>query len=274
MIKYDNSGNMDALVLCGGFATRLEPLTTFMPKMLLPVNGKPLLDHILSVIEQEEVNRVIISTNKKFLDQFEYFLDRKVKSGYGKSIEIVVEPTLKNEEKIGAVGGIHYAIEKAEIDSDLLVIAGDNYFNFKLDPLLKHFKKYRVPTVALYDVKSREDASRFGVVSISGNKITDFEEKPNDPKSSIVSTGIYVFPKEMLKEFKSYLALPSRHDAPGYFLRFLVQKGELHGVIYYDKWFDIGTLDTYKEVFNSYRSLGILFEDGRLKFEMKSSSKK
>lgn len=194
---------MDALVLCGGFATRLEPITFFIPKPLLPVGGRPIIDYIVDDMVDIGVDSLIFSTNRKFADQFEYWINhRKAAKLEGGSIKLVVEPSVHNGEKFGAIKGINYTIDKAGINNDLLVVAGDNFYTFSLAELVSHFNKYRVPTVALYDVKSLEEAKKLGVVSVQGDKVVSFEEKPEKPKSTLISTGIYIFPKEMLGKFR------------------------------------------------------------------------
>jgi glucose-1-phosphate thymidylyltransferase len=249
---HKNGNNMDALILCGGFAKRLEPITEFIPKMLLPVNGKPLLDYIISDVSSLGVDNIIISTNQKFLPQFEYFIELRKRAGLIKEIVLISEPTFSNEEKFGAVRGITYAIEQAGVNSDLLIIAGDNFYNFSLKNMLEHFKGNKKPTIALYNIKSIYDAKRFGVVKLEGARITEFEEKPNEPKSTLVSTGIYLYPKEVLSKFKKYIDDRNNPDAPGYFLQWLLKDTEVDGIVYHDDWFDIGTIDTYRELFNKF----------------------
>lgn len=242
---------LDAVILCGGFATRLEPITFFVPKPLLPIKGKPILDHILASISGFSINRVVLSTNRKFSDQFEYWTANK--SALGGKIELVVEPSMHHGEKFGAVKGINYTIEKAKLGDDLIVIAGDNFYGFNLAKLVDEFKKYRKVTIAVHDVKSMDEAKRFGVVEIKNGKVVGFEEKPQSPKSSLISTGIYIFPKEILKMFKDYVSDGNNPDAPGYFLQWLISnKEEIHAVVYDQDWYDIGTVDTYKQVFDKY----------------------
>ncbi|MDE1851573.1 MAG: nucleotidyltransferase family protein [Candidatus Micrarchaeota archaeon] len=243
---------MEALVLCGGFATRLEPITLFVPKPLLPIGGRPILDYTVDKIRDANIGRIIFSTNQKFSDQFSYWIDHRKSSGVDNPIELVVEPTNHEGEKFGAIKGINYTIDKAGIKDDLLIVAGDNFYKFGLGKVIEHFNKTRKPTVALYDLKSLEDATRFGVVTIKDDVLTGFQEKPKEPKSTMVSTGIYLFPKEMLGKFAEYIKNGNNPDAPGYFLQWLISNNEIHGVVYEDNWFDIGTLDTYKKVFEQY----------------------
>lgn len=241
---------MDTVILCGGFATRLEPITLFVPKPLLPINGRPIIDHILDGIQKLGINRFVFSTNKKFYSQFQYWSG--CKNSINSKIELVVEPTMHHGEKFGALKGIKYTIEKAGLKDDLLIVAGDNFYEFNLSRLVEEFNKHRKVTIAVHDIKSPDEAKRFGVVEMDKGRITGFQEKPDNPKSTLISTGIYIFPKEMLTKFSEYVNDGNNPDAPGYFLQWLIGKEEIHGVVYKENWYDIGTIDTYKEVFDSY----------------------
>ncbi len=243
---------MDALILCGGFATRLEPITLFVPKPLLPIRGRPILDHILENVLRNGVDRVVISTNSKFADQFEYWKALRESSGLVKRMDMVIEPTMHNGEKFGAIRGISYAIEKARLKSDLMVIAGDNFYDFDLSALISHFRETRRPTIAAFDVGAVEEARKFGVVTVKGDRIVDFQEKPETPSSTLVSTGIYLFPKETLPMYKEYLADKNNPDAPGYFVKWLLSRTQLDAVVYTGSWFDVGTLETYGKVFGMH----------------------
>ncbi len=246
---------MEALILCGGFATRLEPMTLFIPKPLLPIGGKPIIDYILDDLSKTDAKRVIISVNSKFRDQFEYWVKAKSRS-YGKEIVMVVEPTVHNGHKFGAIKGIHYAIEKAGIDDDLIIIAGDNFYTTSVSRAISQFEHSdKSPTICVHDVGSKEEARKFGVVELEGKRIKRFEEKPQEPKSSIISTAIYVYPKKMLQKFGEYLEEKNNSDAPGYFLQWLIKDTEVHGVVNDGEWYDIGTLETYRKVYERFAFL-------------------
>lgn len=244
--------NLDALILCGGFATRLEPITLFVPKPLLSIDGRPILDHIVDSVAAVGAERIVLSTNKKFSSQFKYWIKNKVASGFRIPIEMVVEPTMNHGEKFGAIKGINYTIDSMKLSDDLLIVAGDNFYTFDLKKVVEHFNSSRKATIALHDIKSLDGARRFGVVHMTGDVVTGFEEKPENPQSSLISTGIYLFPKEMLKKFREYLSDGNNPDAPGYFLQWLIKKDEIHGVVYKEDWHDIGTIDTYKKVYDAY----------------------
>ena len=241
---------MDALILCGGFAKRLEPITLFVPKPLLPIGGRPIMDYLADSAVRAGATRLVLSTNRKFSDQFRYWAENRTASGFNKRIEIIVEPTMHDGEKFGAIKGISYTIEHAKLDNDLLIMAGDNFFTFNLARTINHFNKFRKPTIAVHDIKSLSDAVRFGVVEVDGHRVMAFHEKPSSPRSTLISTGIYVCPAEMLEKFSEYLKNGNNPDAPGYFIQWLMGNGEVHSVVYTEDWYDIGTIETYREVFD------------------------
>lgn len=243
---------MEALILCGGFAKRLEPITLFVPKPLLPIGGRPILDHIVDSLPPE-VSRVIISSNKKFGNQFKYWMDMKRASGTRQELELVVEPTIDNGKKFGAIKGIQYAIKKIGIEDDLLVIAGDNFYNSRIEDLIDYFKKSgRKTTICIHDVGSIEEAKKLGVVEMEGERIKAFEEKPDEPRSTMVSTVIYMLPKEILPKIDEYLSGENNPDAPGYFLKWLLGSTEIRGLDLKGEWFDIGNLETYGKVYTRF----------------------
>ncbi len=243
---------MEAIILCGGFATRLEPISLYIPKPLLPVGGRPIIDYIMDSLTDIGINRIVVSTNKKFGDQFDYWIENK-KEKLGLPIDLVVEPTLTNAEKFGAIKGISYVIKSMGIDDDVVIVAGDNYYSFDLKQMYEEFKKLKSPIVALQDIGSIEQAKRFGVAVTYNGKIVEFEEKPAEPKTTTVSTGIYMLPRDSLGKVDEYLRGSNNPDAPGHFLKWLVRSSTVYGFKCEGEWADIGTLETYKRVFESAR---------------------
>lgn len=243
---------MDVIVLCGGFGTRMEPIGLFIPKALLPIRGRPLLDHIIDEIgSHKEVERIIVNTNGKFADQFEYYVKTKNSSRFKKKLELLIEPTKHNGEKLGQIKGIEYVIKNSKVGSDVMIVSGDNYFDFKLGDLITHFEKSGKPTLGLYETDSMELLTRSGVLNVKGNVITEFEEKPANPKSNLLSMGIYIFPKETIGMFDEYMKENSNHDSMGYFVKWLIAKSETHGVKCKGVWVDIGTIEAYKKLFDA-----------------------
>ncbi len=235
-----------ALLLCGGFARRLEPITYFIPKSLLPsgINGKPVIEYIYDDVIASGITDVLLSTNSKFESSFRSWATQK-----NAMIDFVIEQTNHHNEKLGALGGIAYAIKTMNIDTDLLIIAGDNLYDFSVKDIIAYFEKHRKPTIAFYDIGSKEQAKNFGVAKLRGNMAVSFHEKPANPESTLVSTAIYLFPKEHLGKFEKYIKKTNNSDNIGDFITWLIDDTEVHGFTYKGKWYDIGTPDTYKKAF-------------------------
>lgn len=244
---------MKAIVLAGGFATRLYPVTEFTPKSLLPVVGEPIIHYIIDKIEAvKEVDLIYISTNKRFKKHFQNWLSHFCSK---KKIKLIVEETSEEKEKMGAIGSLNYLIKKEKINEDLLVVAGDNLFDFELADFADFFRQKKAPIVAFYDIGSLEEAKKFGVAELDKDKkIVSFEEKPLKPKNTLISTACYLFPKETLKLFNEYISNKNNPDAPGYFVKWLSQKKPVYGFGFKGRWFDIGHMDAYKEANIEYEA--------------------
>ncbi|HVA82939.1 MAG TPA: sugar phosphate nucleotidyltransferase, partial [Candidatus Aquilonibacter sp.] len=87
-------------------------------------------------------------------------------------------------------------------------------------------------------------------VSVKGNRIVELEEKPESPKSTLAATVIYALPKDSIKLFKEYISEKNNPDALGHFVKWYIKKNETHGIICKGNWFDIGTFEAYKKVFD------------------------
>lgn len=246
-----SGGNkMKAIVLAAGYATRLKPLTDNKAKPLLEIKEKPILSHIIKKLEKLPIDEIFIVTNNKFYADFEEW-NNAFSSPL--PIKILNDKTNSDEDKKGATGDIEFAIASENLDDDLLIIAGDNLFNFDLLPLYNFFLEKQSNVIALNDINSFERAKSFGIASInSENKITDFQEKPENPKSTLSATAIYIYPKNTIPLILKYMQEGNNPDAPGFLAKWLAQNSELYGFIYEDKWFDIGTLDSLETAKNEF----------------------
>ena len=205
-----------------------------------------ILDNLDSV---DEVDEIFVVTNEKFYPHFKIW-HKRVESAkvYTKKITIINDKTTKDGTKIGAVGDINFVIKEANIDDDLLVIAGDNLFEFKLNNFTAFFKKKNKPVVALYDTKDIEIAKRMGVVELDDtDKIIDFQEKPPEPKTTLISICCYAFPKEKLSRVQEYLDKGNNPDAPGFYIEWLYKNEDTYGWVLPGTWFDIGNIEQYEK---------------------------
>ncbi len=238
---------MKTIILAGGYATRLHPLTATRAKPLLPIAGKPIIDYLLDSCDPAE--RPIVSTNRRFAAQFATWQEQS-----GQNVEIVVEETAAESEKLGTVGAIHFLIESLGIAEDILVIGGDNLFEFPLADLLAAYQGR--PLIALYDVKEIERVrGRYGVAIVEDSRIVEFQEKPSAPRSTLASTACYIYPKETLPLVGEFLArAETGKDAPGYFNAWLLKEKGRHidAFIFETGWYDIGDRASYIEANRRY----------------------
>jgi len=252
---------MEAVVLAGGYATRLWPVTRHRAKPLLPLGGEPIVDRILRPLEEEpRIDTVHVSTNERFADDFREHLDDR---GYEKT-RLVVESTREEDEKLGTVGALAELVESEGVDDDLLVIAGDNLFSFDISGFVDYFEDRATPCLAAYDVGSREEATEYGVVDIGGDggdRVVGFEEKPANPPTSLVSIACYAFPAGSLGALDSYLVGDGNPDAPGYFVEWLHERENVGAFTFDGAWFDVGTPGSYIDA-NAYATDGSLVEEG------------
>ncbi len=234
---------MEAVVLAGGYATRLWPITRYRPKMLLPVGDTTVIDRLLTDLETDDrVDTIYLSTNEAFADVFREHIEAE---GYEKA-QLSVEDTSDEDEKFGVVGALAQLVEREDVDDDLFVIGGDNLIGFDPSEFLDYFEQKGTAALAAYDVGSRQKAKSYGLVELEDERVVDFQEKPDDPKSTLVSIACYAFPADSVR-FGEYLEGDNNPDEPGWFIDWLQAREDVHAFTFEDIWFDIGTPESYLE---------------------------
>jgi len=241
---------MKALILAAGYATRLYPLTENIPKSLIKVGDKTIVEHILNKIEKIDIiDEIFLVTNNKFHQNFMGWFNN-YKSN--KKIKIINDKTLNNEDRLGAVGDINFVLKKENINDNLLVIAGDNLFGFSLITFLDFHKEKKSSVVAFHDLKDlMKVKGKYGVGILEGSRVVDFEEKPLVPRSSLASTACYLFSKRDLS-LVSNLMNEERADNPGDLIKYLTRKSEVHGFVFDEHWFDVGSFESLDIARRSY----------------------
>lgn len=239
---------MKVLILAAGYATRLYPLTLDKTKVLLPIKGRAMVEHIINKLEGiKEVNDIYIITNQKFFQQMQEWAKTVT---FTKKIDLLNDGTTSEEGRIGAIGDINFFIKQVNLDDDLLVIGGDNYFESPLDKFIRWAKK-RKPfnTVGVFNFPDKKLLKNYGVVSVDlEGRIIDFQEKPANPGSSLISTCIYYFCQEKLNLFDQYIKSGQSSDAPGNYVRWLYKKDKVFTFIFEGNWYDIGDISTYEKL--------------------------
>jgi glucose-1-phosphate thymidylyltransferase len=243
LIHGSVEAGMKAVVLAGGYATRLWPITRHRPKMLLPVGDTTVIDRIFQELERDDrVDEVFVSTNEAFAEEFAAYL---ADASFEKP-RLSVEDTTEEDEKFGVVGALAQLVDREGVDDDLLVVAGDNLIGFEFADFLDYFEAKGAPTLAAYDVGSTTRARSYGVIDVDGERVVDFQEKPDTPPSTLVSIACYAFPRAALR-FEEYLADDNNPDEPGWFIQWLVTHDEVYAFPFDDAWYDIGTPESYLE---------------------------
>lgn len=232
---------MKVFILAGGFATRLWPLTERRAKPLLPIAGKPIISSIVEQIPEDLP--VTLSTNAVFADDF-----RRWKKGIRRrNLDILIEDAGHDDQKLGALGAVAQWIAGAGIDEDLLLLAGDNYAALHLEKFLALRGDH--PLLAAHDIGDTELAKQFGTVIVeSGSapvrRVTSFEEKPEHPASTFVSTGWWFLPKAALPVLCAY-AKDHPDNVGGVFEEFLRREMPVDCFIFRETWRDIGSFEAY-----------------------------
>ncbi|QLG62929.1 sugar phosphate nucleotidyltransferase [Halorarum salinum] len=233
---------MKAVVLAGGYATRLWPITRHRPKMFLPVGEETVIDQIFADLEVDDrIDEVFVSTNERFAERFEEYL---AESTFEKP-RLSVEDTSEESEKFGVIGALAQLVDREGVDDDLVVVAGDNLISFDVGEFVDFFEAKGAPSLAAYDVGSKRLAKEYGLVDLDGDLVVDFQEKPDDPKSTLVSIACYAYPRETLDLLETYLADGNNPDEPGWFVQWLQNREDVYAFTFDGAWFDIGTPESY-----------------------------
>ena len=238
---------MKAIILAAGYATRLYPLTIDTPKALLPIAGQAILDFITDEIETiPAVSDLILVSNQKFYQPFLTWAEgRKGRL----NIKILNDGTTDDTNKLGAVGDIRFAIDACAIDDDILVMAGDNIFTFRLLDYYNYYEKMQKDMILVTKIQSKEDLKRMANVFLNENgKVTGMEEKPAEPKSEIAAFASYIYQKDTLPLIRKYLDEGNNPDAPGFFPSWLYRRKDVYAYEFQGECYDIGTPEAYREV--------------------------
>ena len=246
---------MQAILLAAGYATRLYPLTEDMPKPLLPIAGRPILDWIADKVDEvAEVEALHVVTNARFADA----LGRWAAGRNGRLVPTVHDDgTTSNENRLGAIGDVAFVLECAGIgDDDVLVVAGDNLFDGSLAEYVAWWRgKPDGSAIAVRDCGDLELARQYAIVGVDANdRIVSFVEKPPDPPGTLASTATYVYRREHLPLVVRYLAEGNSPDAPGNFIAWLYRREPVYAFPLEGIWFDIGDHEQLLGADNTFRA--------------------
>jgi len=227
--------NNKIIIMAGGQGSRLLPKTKDCPKPLLPIKGKPMLEHIIMKAKDEGFHRFVLAV---------YYLGDMIKSYFGDGSDWGIEIEYLNEEiPLGTAGAL--SLLKETSDLPIIVtnadVISDLSYNGLLDYHTRHIDNYATMGIRLYEIMHP-----FGVVNLKGNDIIGFDEKPILRNN--INAGVYVLNPKAL----SFLEKNQYFDMPSLFKR--LQENKLRTIAYpiHESWHDIGHHDEYNKVNNNY----------------------
>lgn len=238
---------MKAIILLGGFAVRLYPITLNTPKALLTINDQPLMDHLFEKIDKiDEIDEVILLSNDKFYNNFAEWM--KTYKG-NKKLTLLNEGSNSNVQKLGAVGGLLFAINKLNIDDDIMVLAGDHYFKFELKDFYDFYKQKDNDCCISDLVYDKVYLRQFGVGKLNeDNVLIEMQEKPENPQSNNRILAFYIYKKSTFPKLVQYLQDGNNPDSPGRFLSWLYKQKPVHVYVTDKECYDIGTVEVYQSL--------------------------
>ncbi len=243
---------MKVLILAAGYGTRLAAVAKDMPKPLIPINGRPLIDYVVDKIAKiPGLSEVVVVSNNKFTGHFQQW----GKTRQDVRVRVVNDGTNTPEERLGSVGDINFVWVREAVLDDWLIVGGDNLFDQDLGVfMLTAVAKAPAITIGVYDIKDIAGATKFGVVGLdANNKVVEFQEKPAQPVSSLITMCLYYFPKVTLAYLPEYLSQSKALDAAGSYIQWLSQKKTVYGFNFQGKWYDIGSVQDLEEAQKNFK---------------------
>jgi NDP-sugar pyrophosphorylase family protein len=226
---------MKAVVLSGGYATRLRPISYALPKLLFPVAGKPMIYWTLDLLQKYGVDQVVLAVN---------YLSDSLRAAVRERYNHVRISYSLESKPLGTGGPIKLAADKLKLKETFIAMNGDIITEIALDEMLRHHQESgAIVTDALHEVR---DPSRFGVVKLdSEGRIQSFVEKPNSGQapSHLVNAGIYMIEPKLLSMIPSNRKVSLEREI----FPILAKRAKLSGFPFKGKWFDIGNLSDYRK---------------------------
>lgn len=227
-----------AFILAGGKGTRMRPFTYEMPKPLIPVQGQPLMQHILDLLRKYDIRDVVVSIG---------YMGDKIKEYFGNGAKFGFSITYVEEDVEMGTGGA-LKLSKHLLKDTFLMFNGDILTDIDLNDFIEfHSKNDGLATIALTPAA---DPSRFGVADLKGGKIMRFIEKPTHPVSNLINAGVYVLEPEVFKYIPEGKAMIETDVFPK-----LAAEGLLYGYPYEGQWFDTGTYESYENAIKNWKKI-------------------
>lgn len=234
---------MKAIILAGGFSTRLYPLTHKFPKGLLPLGGQELASYVADdILRTPAISETALVTTACFEADFGTWIDKR----YPGKIRLIGNGVTCLEERLGAIGDLLFALEKTGWDDDILVATSDTYSSLKIADFVAFFNRHPgVATVAYLASSPAVIANRLGCATLKGERVTAFIEKPAVPPSLYIGVPFYLFPKASLASIRQYRAEGHKLDAPGSIITWFLEREPVYAYEMKGYYYDVGTPQAY-----------------------------
>ncbi len=233
---------MKGVILAGGLGTRLHPVTLEMPKPLLTVKRKPILNHLLDLFGRHGIDESLVLVNKNHTEDFQWWQKRYEKELKGK-LELVAEP-----EPLGTFGGLKLFSDK--LNEAFILSNGDELKDFDLSALIAAHKANPAKPAATIALVKVEKPSDYGVPVMEGDAIKEFLEKPLNPPSDFVSSGIYILEPEVFQyaDWNKGFLMIEKDIFPK-----LAAAGKLAGHKFPNaRWYDCGTFARWEKAIKEW----------------------
>lgn len=237
---------MKNIVIAAGYATRLYPLTENFPKPLLKVGSRNILERMLDDIDPiPGIDSHIIVTNHRFAPLFEEWL---ATVSYTKPVTIIDDGTTSNDNRLGAVRDLLLAIDRCDVDDDIMVLAADNILEFSLRGFIDYFHEKGTSVIMCHHEPELKRLQRTGVIAVDDNmRVLEMQEKPENPVSNWAVPPFYIYSRADLPLIRDCMNHGCGFDAPGNLAHYLAEATTLHACPMPAGRFDIGSLDSYEE---------------------------
>lgn len=241
---------MKAIILAAGYATRLYPLTKNMPKALLPIAGRPMLTWFYeNLAKTGKFDGVYVVSNHRYYEPFCRWAEETRKIWHEIPLEVLDDGTKDETQRLGAVGDLRFAIERAGIDDDIMVAASDNFITFSLQGYLEEFARTKCDMLLAGHMPDYEARKNLAIATLDETgRVIRLREKPSEPETDIAIYAIYLYRRDTLPMIAEFLDDGNNGDSPGRFPAWLYARRELRVWFYPGECVDIGTFANLKEV--------------------------
>jgi len=248
---------MDAVLLAAGYGTRLYPVTKDRPKALLPIGGRPVVDHLVEQLDPVgEIERIIVVSNARFHAQFEDWAGSR---RFQTPLVVLNDGTVTNEDRLGAIGDMLFALEQVSGagENGIYAMGTDNLPRFDLRRIIRLSQDRGASAVFAVRTQDRRHLRRKGVARLAADgRVVHFEEKPEEPESDLTVPPFYVYVPDAVGLIETYLESGFNPDAPGHLLAWMVARQDVYAYASDVGTYDIGTLESYRAVCREFAREG------------------